>query len=262
MKPYYTDSHVTIYHGDCRRLLLDLPPMSSAVTITDPPYGVTPLPWDRWVSSWPEWVPGVSMWCFGTLRMFMEHAREFAAGDWKLSQDVVWEKHNGSGFAADRFKRVHEQAAHFYRGPWEGVYRAAQRVKHSGPVKTVRRRGLTPHTGSIGDTGYRDDGTRLQRSVIRVASTQGHAEHPTQKPLGIMLPLVGYAAAPDAVVVDPFAGSGSTLVAAKRLNRRAIGIEADERSCEVAASRLAGGSLFVADGGPSASGEVQGAMWE
>ena len=54
------------------------------------------------------------------MRFFMTTAERFAENGWKYAQDIVWEKHNGSGFHADRFKRVHEHAVQFYRAdsPW------------------------------------------------------------------------------------------------------------------------------------------------
>lgn len=105
-EPYYTDPQITLYHGRAEDVLPTLGTFDAA--IVDPPYGETSLEWDRWVHGWPAMLAEhtSSMWCFGSLRMFLLHADEFA--DWKLSQDVIWEKHNGATFHADRFGRVHE----------------------------------------------------------------------------------------------------------------------------------------------------------
>lgn len=243
MTPYFEADGVTIFHGNCLEILPAL--NGEAAVVTDPPFGQTSLPWDRWVSGWLAAVPFSSLWCFGTLRMFMDHADEFRAGGWKLSQDLVWEKHNGSGFAADRFKRVHEQPAHFYRGAWESVYKAPV-MTLDATKRTVRRKNRPPHMGHIERGAYEsiDGGPRLMRSVLQVRSTHGYAEHPTQKPLGILAPLIKYSVPVGGCVVDPFAGSGSVLIAARQFGARAIGIEIDEANCEIAARRCAGGRLF------------------
>lgn len=242
MKPYYDDGQVQLYLGDCVDLMPALGLQADCI-VADPPYGETSLPWDRWPEYWLEQAAHVtrSLWCFGSLRMFLAHASEFAG--WKLSQDVIWEKHNGSGFAADRFKRVHETVTHWYRGDWSAVRHQTPREPGGDGKRTVRKRGLTPHTGAIGDTGYTDDGLRLVRSVIRRHSMQQRALHPTEKPVGILAPLIEYACPPGGLVLDPFAGSGSTLDAARASGRRAVGIEADERYCELAARRLSQGVL-------------------
>jgi site-specific DNA-methyltransferase (adenine-specific) len=68
-------------------------------------------------------------------------------------------------------------------------------------------------------------------------------DHPTQKPLSLLLRLLGmYSGDP---VLDPFMGSGTTLVAAQQLGRKAIGIEIEERYCEIAVKRLAQGVLAL-----------------
>ena len=75
-------------------------------------------------------------------------------------------------------------------------------------------------------------------SVLYERSCHGYAEHPTQKPLGILRTLIEYSCPPSGVVLDLFAGSGSTLVAAAENGCRAIGIEIEEKYCEIAAKRL------------------------
>jgi site-specific DNA-methyltransferase (adenine-specific) len=240
-QPYYEDEHMQLWHGDFRDILprLDVQP---DLVVTDPPYGETSLDWDRWPNEWPSLVPGRSMWCFGSMRMFLNRRDEFVG--WKHSQDVVWEKHNGSGFATDRFKRVHEHAVHWYRGDWAShVYHETPRPSGGGD-KHVRRRGHTPHTGAIGSVGYVDDGHRLQRSVIYAKSMHGTAINETEKPRGIVEPLIEYGCPPGGLVLDVFAGSCSTLVAARATGRRSIGIEVREEQCEKAVRyRLSQGLL-------------------
>ena len=158
---------------------------------------------------------------------------------WKLAQDIVWKKHNGSGFHADRFRRVHEHIVQFYKGEWATIYKEPVTTPDATP-RTVRAKKRPPHLGYIERTPYVsvDGGPRLQRSVIEARSCHHYAEHPTQKPTEIIAPLILYSCPPDGIVFDPFMGAGSTLVAAKELNRKSIGIEIQERYCEVAANRL------------------------
>jgi site-specific DNA-methyltransferase (adenine-specific) len=242
---YYEDDHVRLYHGDCREIA---PSLTADAIVTDPPYGDTSLAWDRWPHGWiqavsPSLPEAASLWCFGSMRMHLSRQHEFVNAEWIYGQEIVWEKHNGSGFAADRFKRVHEIAIHWYRGAWSEVYKDPQREPGGSGNKSIRKRGQTAHTGKIGSAGYVDDGLRLVRSVLRVPSMQGKAIHPTEKPLGILDPLIRYSTSPIGTVLDPFAGSGSTLLAAKLAGRKAIGIEADERYLEAAAKRLSQGVL-------------------
>jgi site-specific DNA-methyltransferase (adenine-specific) len=241
--PYWTspDGEVTLYHGDCREILPELG-LQADCLIVDPPYAETSLAWDRWPDGWPTLAAGVasSMWCFGSMRMFLDRRDEFAA--WKLSQDVIWEKHNGSSRAADRFRRVHEVATHWYRGKWSDIHHEAQRTttgvdprSRVGSSPDVR----SPHLGVYKThTSWTDNGTRLLKSVLQVRSTHHAAIHPTEKPVDLLVPLIAYACPPGGLVVDPFSGSGSTLDAARQTGRRAIGIEANEAYCEAAVARL------------------------
>ena len=68
-------------------------------------------------------------------------------------------------------------------------------------------------------------------------------KHPTEKPLPLLQHMIQSTTRPGGVVLDPFAGSGSTLIAARNLGRRAIGVELEEKYCEIIASRLIQGAL-------------------
>lgn len=103
----------TLIHGDCREILPTLDEASINSVITDPPYGVTSLEWDIPVDDWLPLVdrvlkPEGSIWIFGSLRSLapmIAAADNGELGPWKFSHEVIWEKHNGSGFQADRFRR-------------------------------------------------------------------------------------------------------------------------------------------------------------
>lgn len=236
--PYFEDDFVKLYLGDALEILPLLPPVD--VVVTDPPYGETSLAWDVRVNGWLRLLRADSLWCFGSLRSFMATGHEFADARWSFSHDVVWEKHNGSSFHVDRFRRIHEVAAHFYRGAWGGIYHETPKTMDA-TKRTRRSKTRPPHMGRIeGDTVYasEDGGPRLMRSVIYVRSAHGTAVHPTQKPEGILRPLIEYACPPEGCVLDPFAGSGSTGLAARQLGREALLIEKDERYAEAAARRL------------------------
>lgn len=236
---------VQIITGDCRDVLAGFPDASFDCILTDPPYGETSLTWDKWVPGWPAMVqrllkPTGSMWCFGSSRMFHEHAAEFAG--WKFAQDVVWEKHNGSGFHADRFKRVHESAWQFYLkdAPWERIYKAPQYTSDA-TARTVRRKKRPTHMGNIEAGAYtsEDGGPRLTRSVIYARSEHGRAVHPTQKPIAIVEPLLLFSCPVGGHVLDLFAGSGTTGVVAERHGMNATLIEGNALFGQVIRERLA-----------------------
>ncbi len=249
MTPYYADDLVTLHLGDMREVLPALGLQADCV-IADPPYMVTSLPWDQWPAGWLDIAAMVtsSLWCFGSLRMFLDQKHEFTG--WKLSQDVIWEKHNGSGFAADRFKRVHETVTHWYRGAWGGIHHDTPRVPYTGPdnSRRLKRRQKPTHTGEIGSSGYEQADSRQAPSVLAVRSMNGRAIHPTEKPVPLLSPLISYACPPGGIVLDPFAGSGSTAEAARLSGRRAVLIEADERYCEIIARRLSADVLPIGGG--------------
>ncbi len=101
--------------------------------------------------------------------------------------------------------------------------------------------------GEIGENFYtsEDGGPRQMGSVIYVRGCHGYAVNETQKPEGIVVPLVAFSVPPDGLVIDPFAGSGTTLVVARRDGRRAIGIELRREQCDHAVARLSQGTLAL-----------------
>jgi site-specific DNA-methyltransferase (adenine-specific) len=257
VKAYYDGGTVTLYLGDMREVLPALG-VTADLIVADPPYGETSLAWDRWPDGWLAVAAqhANSLWCFGSMRMFGQHWIEYSAGGWKLSQDIigrdetgapvygdvhmVWEKQNGSGPASDRFRRVHEHATHWYRGLWRDQHHDTPRVPFTGIDRSgkVKRKGGFVHTGAIGGHAYTTRDTRLMRSVLQVRNMNGAAIHPDEKPVDLLTPMIAYACPHGGLVVDPFAGSGSTLDAARQSGRRAIGIEGHEPYAERAARRL------------------------
>lgn len=231
--------------GDCREVLRALPDDTFDCIVTDPPYGETNLGWDKRCAGWAVEArrvlkPTGSMWVFGSLRSLMAAGSELTG--WHMAQDVVWEKHNGSSFHNVRFRRVHEHAVQFYRddAPWGGVYRQPQFTMDATP-RVVRRKGRPAHWhGARGDSVYvsEDGGPRLMRSVIYVRSEHGRALHPTQKPEGIIEPLLLYSCPPGGAVLDPFGGSGTVGVVAARHDMQATLIDLNPDYKAMAERRL------------------------
>lgn len=250
-EPYYDDGQITLYCGEATPTLRAVGKRVDCI-VTDPPYGDTSLEWDR--TPHPSWLlyatMANSMWCFGSFRFWLTEGHHFTEAGWKYAQEVIWQKHAGSGPNSDRFTRVHELAVHWYRGPWAGQHRDVPKTEWFGPDRVVRRSEISAdHRGLYKmerNEPWVDDGSRLMQSVIRVRSEHMRAVHPTQKPLGILRPLIQYSCPPGGIVLDPFAGSGSTLLAARDLGRRAIGIEAREDYCAATVQRLAQGVLDAA----------------
>ncbi|WP_026790360.1 DNA-methyltransferase [Pleomorphomonas oryzae] len=236
---------INIIHGDMLDVLRSLPDASVDCVATDPPYGETSLEWDRWPAGWPERLlrvlkPTGSMWVFGSLRMFFDHLPEFVG--WQMSHEVIWEKQNGTGFFTDRFRRVHEMAVHFYPSAsrWADIYKAPQ-MTLDARARVIRKKAKPAQwQGERGATVYRseDGGPRLVRSVIFAPNEHGRALHPTQKPSVLVAPLLRYACPVGGVVLDPFAGSGTTGVVARECGMQAILIEKNAAFVDVIRQRL------------------------
>ena len=235
--------------GDCRDVMASKGPYD--LIIADPPYGDTSLSWDRMVDGWVGLARHSlkmtgSMWVFGSMRFFMACGGLFKDSGLRYAQDVVWEKHNGSGFHADRFKRVHEHVVQFYRddSAWGDVFNDVQTTPDA-TARTARRKGRPPHMGKIEGSLYKseDGGPRLMRSVIYERSCHGRAIHPTEKPVGLLETLIRTSCPVGGLVGDWFAGSGSVGDACVMTDRSYLGCEIDEEMAGSANNRLCS-SLF------------------
>jgi hypothetical protein len=211
--PFYEDESVTIYHADCREILPDL---EADVLISDPPYGIRYSPSENTSKAW---------------------GRKTFVGDTVVVGDD--EPFDPTPFL--RFPHIVLFGANHY----------ADKLPPS-PSWFVwdKRDGMTSNDFADCELVYTNlPGVarlfRHQWSGAMRASERGEPRlHPTQKPLILMRWIVGRC--PDGVILDPFMGSGTTLRAAKDLGRYAIGVEVEERYCEIAAQRCAQEVLDVA----------------
>lgn len=234
-----------IMTGDCRTDLREFGPFD--LLIADPPYGDTSLKWDRRCEGWIEAAAKMlkstgSIWIFGSMRFFMDHGVKFKMAGLRYAQDVIWEKHNGSSFHADRFKRVHEHITQFYlaSSPWGNVFNEVQTTPDV-IARSVRMKRRPSHMGNINAVPYHseDGGPLLMRSVIYMRSTHGRAIHPTEKPDALIEILIRTSCPPGGLVGDMFAGSGAGAEAAMRAGRRYVGCEIDKDMANAANNRMA-----------------------
>lgn len=237
MTPYYQDSLVTIYHGDALDVISDLTDPVDAV-VTDPPYSSgtrheaaksssgamlragrfsdRPLDLDQMTTTgfvwllravakgvYPLLVEGGSFLSFIDWRQWPNLVAALETCNYRVQGMIVWDK--GHFGLGNGFRSQHELVCHASKG-----------------VPSIVDRGV---------------GNVLQFPRVEPV------DHPSPKPESLMQRLIEVVTPVDGVVLDPFMGSGTTLKAAKNISRRAIGIEVEERYCEIAANRLAQGVL-------------------
>lgn len=215
-EPYYSDDLVTLYHGDC---LVVTEWLAADVLVTDPPYGVA------YQQGGPRRnIEGVRS-TTPTARVVSDEnttARDAALALWDGPALVF------GSWRAPKPPAVRQRLIWWKRNTNPGLGTGTPWSPSDEEIYVI---------GS-GFTGPRELNV-LPTDEAR-ASSGGLAAlvgHPTPKPLALMESLI--TKCPPGTVADPFAGSGSTLVAAKALSRKAIGVEIEERYCEIAAKRLA-----------------------
>jgi site-specific DNA-methyltransferase (adenine-specific) len=221
VKPYYADDAVTLYHGDCREAL---PTLDADVDLlcTDPPYGLD-IGYGRTAIGLRRIAGDADDALLLGVLADCEHLMNDDA--WAVtfcgytSSGKVQEAAVASGYAI-KTVIVWDKAM-----PSLGVG-----IRNQHELAVLAKRGSPRETFTGGN-------------VWRITRERGRPEHPHMKPQALMARLIAYYSPPHGVVLDPFSGSGSTLVAAKALARKAIGIEFEERFCELIAKRLDQGVL-------------------
>lgn len=238
MNAYFQSEHATLYVGDCREVCASLPRQSVDLLATDPPYGV------KWQSGRRRErfdtitgddgtldVPGILGQVVNRVLRRHRHVYVFGYRPDELSEplklggtaELVWNKNqvNPGNLSLP------------WSASWErvsfGVFTPSTANREAGSGRLAARL----RSGSV---------LTFPRPNSRAAN-----RHPTEKPVPLMRALVESSSLAGETVLDPFAGSGSTLVAAVLAGRRAIGVELDERYAEIAAKRIEKAETIVAE---------------
>jgi DNA modification methylase len=205
MSIYYQDDLVTLYHGDC---LIETAWLEADVLVTDPPYGMNRTFIGEGHSD--------------LVRVANDHdttARDAALDLWGFNKGAIVFGH----WKCEKPKNIKHCVI------WDKA-RIAMGDKSSAFATSHEEIYI------FGDT--KNWVNKRQQSVITASVQYGieRPEHPTPKPIGLMELLVSKTVS--GTIADPFAGSGATLIAARNLGRKAIGVELEERYCEIIATRL------------------------
>lgn len=210
MTPYYQDEFVTIFHADCREILPQLEPVD--LVLTDPPYGIGYASNRTCETTTAEWM---NIEINGDVDVSLRDEVLGGFTEWCCFGSIKTPHPPGT-----------RGVAVWDKGPASGMGNLAWPFKLSWELIYFRGDGWS---------GKRDEGV-IKGLWVVTRKSMGRC-HPNEKPVSLLCYLLSKQ--PKAkTVLDPFAGSGTTLRAAKDLGIKSIGIEIEEKYCEIAAKRL------------------------
>jgi len=217
VEPYYEHNGITIYHGDCREIM---PGIEADAVVTDPPYGTGAHGFTS--VDFSDVLPDAALGEYAARAIFGRLPEMLPLLAPSPDLVVTWWPSNGACIGRSRV----------------GVHRQAHQIAFWGAVGEVRNQFASPTSIRMGweKPGLMAD-VWTDPHPHAGFQKRGYA-HPTQKPVAVMSRCIELLGVPG-TILDPFMGSGTTLRAAKDLGRKAIGIEIEERYCEIAAKRLA-----------------------
>ena len=239
MKPYYEHAGIVIYHGDCLEVLPTLEAGSVDITVTSPPYNT--LPDDHKPSGiHGKRKTGVNKWIARAANGYADSKPEGLYQAWlahvvaecaRVSKGLVWVNH--------KVRYRNKQAVHPVRFLPFPIY-AEVIWDRRGSMALNCKRYAPSHEAlwAFGEPHWWNDALNTLMSVWPLPFDRDDNDHPCAFPVEIAKRPIESSCPPGGLVLDPFLGSGTTLVAAKLCNRRAIGIELEEKYCEMAARRL------------------------
>lgn len=213
MTPYYQDGGITIYHGDARAVLEQwegLRAKSFDLVVTDPPYGIT-----SWTAT-------------GGNSLTPAEAEDIQKWDTRIDAETI-----ARVLAVARYTIL-----------WGGNYYCDILGSFRTPLIWHKQQpdGMHYAQAEVAWTNFDYGSCRVLSLGIAQGDTKGQRVHPTQKPEEVMVWSIRQAKG-TRTILDPFMGSGTTLVAAKRLGLQAVGIEIEEKYCQIAVNRLAQATL-------------------
>lgn len=228
----------TLIHGDCFQCLSGV----TGIVITDPPYGMTDAKWDVAVDVSMIWSLFRSIGNTVVITASQPYTSLLVSGNLKdFKTEWIWEKNAGSNFGTVKFQpmKEHESVLVFCSGKLK--YRPImQERSESGKarVKTVVNYDSQPeaYSGITGTKSSHRPELRYPRSIQKFNRERGL--HPNQKPVALIDYFIKTYTDENDIIIDPFMGSGTTGVAAKKAGRSFVGVEKEERYFNIAKKRI------------------------